>query len=114
MSNVPKPPIPRVPRPAALADTLANPVSGTPPPSKVDAYLGKTIDGRYLVERLLGEGGMGVVYAGRQNLNDKKVAIKVLRGALARDLDGPLLAEDLVTPRVDDAHPALAEQTLDQ
>jgi serine/threonine-protein kinase len=67
------------------SEAVEAPDTGVPPAAKVDPYVGRTIDGRYVIERVLGEGGMGVVYAARHKVIDKRVAIKVLRGEMAMD-----------------------------
>ncbi|MDP8908336.1 MAG: serine/threonine protein kinase, partial [Chloroflexota bacterium] len=49
-----------------------------------------TIIGKYRVERLLGRGGMGVVYEATQLSLDRRLALKVLRPELSED---PLFVE---------------------
>jgi len=46
-------------------------------------FAGTTIGGRYLVERLIGQGGMGSVWAGRHISLDQLVAIKFVHPKLA-------------------------------
>ncbi len=41
--------------------------------------------GPYLLERVLGSGGMGTVYLGRHEVTDELVAVKILSAALARE-----------------------------
>ena len=52
-----------------------------------DELVGETLDGRYRVLRLLGEGGMGRVYEGEHLLIERRVAIKVLREDFTRRAD---------------------------
>jgi eukaryotic-like serine/threonine-protein kinase len=52
-----------------------------------DAMIGQLIGGRYRVTGVLGEGGMGVVYVGEQQMGStvRKVAIKTLHQHLSKD-----------------------------
>ncbi|HYQ40817.1 MAG TPA: serine/threonine-protein kinase [Polyangiaceae bacterium] len=54
-------------------------MTNSPPPD----LQGKTIAGRYLVERLIGQGGMGTVWAGRHVTLQQLVAIKFVHPKLA-------------------------------
>ncbi len=55
-----------------------------PPP---DPLVGRTLDGRYRIEAVLGEGGMGLVYRARHSTLNKPLAIKVLRPEVSRDAE---------------------------
>jgi serine/threonine protein kinase len=67
-------------------DVLRERSMSAPGPAS-DRYLGCTIDNRYKVEGIVGEGGMGVVYQCRHKIIDKRVALKILRADLARDTE---------------------------
>jgi serine/threonine protein kinase len=76
-----------------------------------DPLLGSTIDGRYEVMELLGEGGMGRVYEVRHVALDRRFAMKVLRRDLARDeeLASRFIQEAKATASV--RHPNVVEIT---
>jgi serine/threonine-protein kinase len=58
-------------------------VSEVPP--SFAAWTGRTIDDRYRIESLLGEGGMGAVFLAHHLRLDKKVALKVILPQFAGD-----------------------------
>lgn len=53
--------------------------------SMQDARIGMVLAGRYLLESVLGEGGMATVYAAKHLLVDRTCAVKVMSPLLARD-----------------------------
>jgi serine/threonine-protein kinase len=48
-----------------------------------DPLLGATLAGRYVIEGVIGEGGMATVYRARQTLDDWPCAVKILKPALS-------------------------------
>jgi serine/threonine protein kinase len=59
-------------------------------PGKNDSYLGLTLKERYLIERELGHGGIGVVYLARDNqLMGRPVVIKVLLEEASASMNNP-------------------------
>ncbi|MBZ0189507.1 MAG: serine/threonine protein kinase, partial [Candidatus Obscuribacterales bacterium] len=44
-----------------------------------DPFIGASLDGRFIIEEILGTGGMSVVYKARQLVVDRYVAIKTLK-----------------------------------
>jgi serine/threonine-protein kinase len=85
---------------------MATMTTKTAAKSAKDAYLGKVVAGRYRLEALLGEGGMGVVYRARHVLIDRVVALKLIRPDLRGEthLRAWMLREARAANRVDHAH----------
>ncbi len=63
----------------AAVDTLRDQAS------EYDQLVGETLDGRYFVQRKIGEGGMGVVFAAKHAVIERPLAIKVLKREVMRD-----------------------------
>ena len=86
-------------------------VGADPPPAPDDGTLapGQVVDGKYAVERVLGEGGMGVVYLARSLHTDIEVVIKAVRPEIAhrKDVRDRTLAEGKALARID--HPNVVQ-----
>ncbi|HEY2735846.1 MAG TPA: serine/threonine-protein kinase, partial [Polyangiales bacterium] len=52
---------------------------------RFDPLIGQTLDGRYRIEKPLGEGGMGIVYKAVHTTLGKPLAIKVLRPEVSKN-----------------------------
>src|SRR5436190_13515858 len=87
--------------PGGQAGLVAKPQSASPapiPPASMqqakmgpggggskDPFVGQVLNGRYLIETKLGQGGFGAVYKGKQTIIGRDVALKVLHPEMARD-----------------------------
>ncbi len=72
-----------------------------------DPLVGRALAGRYDIQRLIGEGGMGRVYEGRQRALDRPVAVKCIHPSLlatetmlVRFMEEARVASQLVHPNI--------------
>lgn len=78
---------PPPPQPAAAHDQNVLPTAeaSRTPGAAADPYIGRAVAGRFLVESLLGQGGMGKVYRAKHLGLDRTVCLKMLRPQLLED-----------------------------
>jgi serine/threonine protein kinase len=92
-----------------VESTIDEPGDGTPPamPAEDTATLpvGTVVDRKYAIVRVLGRGGMGVIYLARDVHTDHEVVLKAVRRELAHrpDLRARMLAEGRALAHID--HP---------
>ena len=53
----------------------------------MDNYCGKRLDGRYEIREIIGVGGMAVVYKAYDNIDDRIVAVKILKDEYLTNAD---------------------------
>lgn len=72
----------------------------------IESYVGFIVDGRYHIESVLAQGGMGVVYFARHRLIDKPVALKILRPELVhnREITARFLTEAQAASAIGSEH----------
>lgn len=81
--------------------------NGTTTDARPDPLVGRVLAGRYDILRLLGQGGMGKVYEGRQRALDRPVAVKCIHRhfltteqLVVRFLEEARVASQLVHPNI--------------
>jgi aminoglycoside phosphotransferase (APT) family kinase protein len=74
------------------------------------SWIGRTLEGRYTIESLLGEGGMGAVFLAEHTKLQKKVALKVILPQFAGDgeLAERFAREAMASAKLDHPHVASA------
>jgi len=77
----------------------------------LDPLIGAVVDGRYEVMSVLGEGGMGIVYAARHRALGKRFALKALRKDLASDGETAARFMQEARTAASVSHPGLVEIT---
>ncbi|HET9326862.1 MAG TPA: serine/threonine-protein kinase, partial [Candidatus Eisenbacteria bacterium] len=87
--------------------------SPDPPPIDAASAPGKTLLGRYRVERILGSGGMGEVLLAHDTLLHRQVALKRLRSADGSDRRKAILREARRASRISDRRIAAIYDVLD-
>jgi len=101
----------RVASGASQTSSQPETVSLAPPkePRTGTDLIGQFLDGRYLVKKLIGEGGMGLVYEAEHGEIGRRVAVKVLHAAFTRqnEVVARFRAEARAATRI--GHPHIVE-----
>jgi predicted Ser/Thr protein kinase len=100
---MPEPVRPDPPRPPSIAPLELERLRGAVRHSLFETPAELPVVGRYTLLRCIGHGGMGIVYAARDEELGREVAIKLLRAELARADDRRLAEEARALARL--AHP---------
>ncbi len=88
-----------------------NPTETAEPAAEPVNRLGQVIAGRYLIQRLLGEGGMGAVYLAEHTQMNKLVALKLLHQELSEDAEVAARFEREAMAAAHIVHPNVAGAT---
>ena len=82
-----------------------------PQPETTDSRVGQVVSGRYRIERLLGEGGMGAVYLAEHTHMKKRVALKLLHPEMSQNAEVSARFEREAVAAAHIEHPNVAAAT---